>query len=127
MEWLNDVLDKIAKNKGFDINALPPGTRVAVNTCNSLYELIVLGNRRVTAFGGTLPDGGVRFRKPTKLIIAGSTFGGSMLKLNWVGKDMRVEFVPEEGEYAGKTFSTSPVQRVSIEGRDGDWAYTAVS
>lgn len=49
---------------------------------------------------------------PTRCYISGSTWGGSMLKMNHIGVGMHVEIVPQEGPYVGKTITTSSVVRI---------------
>jgi hypothetical protein len=123
MALIEDILKKMAENKGFNINELPVGTKVSVNTKNSLYEFVVLEDRYVSIFGGSLKDGGVRFPKPTKVKILGSTYGGSMIRLDWVGEAMFIEFVIEEGPNKNGTILTSSVRNALIESKNGDWFY----
>jgi hypothetical protein len=46
---------------------------------------------------------------PTKVKIPGSTFGGSMLKVNYVGIGMYMEFYPESYEGGKKCITTSEI------------------
>src|SRR5688572_2789090 len=65
---------------GIDISALPQGTEVVVDTCNSRYRLVILDGWS----GDALVEGGPYFPKETAARINGSTLGGSLLKIRWI-------------------------------------------
>lgn len=110
-----DLFQKLRDNQGFVINDLPAGTKVSVNTKNSLYEFVVIDNRYVSVFGGTKNNDIVRFSKPTKMTVLGSSFGDNTIIFNWVGKGMLIKLIIEEGEEQGKVLLTSPVENLSVE------------
>src|SRR5574343_85503 len=93
---MNNFLDEKIENQkdkhGLYIKNLKSGTKLTIETTNSFYEIEVLDPKQVLLFGGSLPDGKTRFPKPIKAYFHGSTWGGSAIMLDWLGKDMRLEF-----------------------------------
>lgn len=71
---------------GIDTRKLEPGTRVEVQTKNSLYKFEFLDQE-----GQCTIQGGKFFPDPVKIVFPGSTWGGSMLKIGWIGYKMRLE------------------------------------
>lgn len=70
-------------------NVLAEGRALLIQTKNTLYRL----EKRNDGF---FISGSQRFcPTPVKATIHGSTWGGSMLKMNWVGRGMRLEFSTE--------------------------------
>ena len=92
--YLSDDLNKkIVESQlqgGANINQLAPGHVLVVQTRNTQYqicrekngELLIRGNAKYC------PDW-------TKCYVHGSTFGGSMLKMGFVGRGMYMEFSTE--------------------------------
>lgn len=73
-----------AKEKG---NVLAVGRALLIQTKNTLYKL------EKRAEDDFYISGNQRFcPEPTKCSIHGSTWGGSMLKMGWVGRGMHLEF-----------------------------------
>src|SRR5688500_6689474 len=64
---------------GVDISALPQGTELVVDTRNSRYRLVIVDGEGRNA----LVEGGRYFPQETTARIAGSTAGGSRLKIGW--------------------------------------------
>jgi hypothetical protein len=90
---------------GVDVRTLPPGTEVVVDTSNSHYRFVMLdggGSRAVVR-------GGRRFDDCAEVRIAGSTFGGSQLRVGWIEPGMYLELAVD-----GKRLGTSRVRSVSI-------------
>ncbi len=116
-----EIMDAINSIKeGIQVNKLETGTKLFVETRNSVYELVILDeDRKVSVTGGNLVDGGVRYEEPVELFLTGSTWGSSMLKLDWLGKDMCMELC-----YEDRVLTTSPVKNVEIEASDGSWSYS---
>jgi hypothetical protein len=81
-----------------------------VYTKNSTYELII-GNNEVIVQGGKF------FPEPTKAILNGSTWGGSMIKLGWIGYGMCME-IARPGL---SCVTTSPVRDAKIIGPNYDY------
>lgn len=106
---------------GLNMSLLSPKTKLFVETKNSFYEFVVVEAKKVTVFGGTLKDGGIRYPQPASAIFYGSTWGGSMIKVDWLGVGMYMEFKAENEE---KLLRTSVVRKIRIEPADGNWSYT---
>ena len=72
---------------GVYLNDLLPGSGLSIQTRNRVYEMVVLGD------GAALISGHPEFcQAPTRVHIHGSTWGGSMLKMRFVGRGMHLEF-----------------------------------
>lgn len=61
--------------------------RLEVRTRNSVYEIIVLGGGEVMVHGGSF------FPQWTAARLSGSTLGGSVLKMDWIGAGFSMEFL----------------------------------
>jgi hypothetical protein len=92
--------------RGVALQSLAPGTVVTVKTQNTRYRLVVLdgAERRVRISGGWV------FPEVTDVRVAGSTDGGSTLKLGWIGEGFRLELATDLGPV-----TTSPVQSVIVD------------
>lgn len=111
-----------ASRDGLQVDKLEEGTKLTVETMNSVYEIKILETDQplsVEISGGSLRDGNVRYEESVPVYFVGSTFGGSMLKMNWIGKGMCMEFADND-----RVLTTSPVQNVEIEAPDGSWGYS---
>lgn len=120
------ILRAINENRdGIQVDKLEEGTKLSVETRNSIYEMVIVDNDTtdsqifIEISGGTLQDGGVRYEDPVPGFFVGSTFGGSLLKLNWLGKGMCMEFSQED-----RVLTTSRIMNVEIEAPDGSWSYS---
>ncbi len=72
---------------GVFLEELPPATVLEIHTQHHRYTAVLLGRRHA------LLSGHPRYcPEPVLVAIAGSTWGGSMLKLNFVGRGMHLEF-----------------------------------
>jgi hypothetical protein len=72
---------------GVHLRDLPPGSVLSIQTKNRVYEMVVLGDETA------LLSGHPKFcPEPTEVRIHGSTWGGSMLKMKFLGRGMRLEF-----------------------------------
>jgi len=72
---------------GVFLNDLPPSTILKIQTMNHCYTAVLLGGSEA------LLSGHPEFcPEPVQVAIAGSTWGGSMLKLQYVGRGMHLEF-----------------------------------
>ena len=103
---LDGFAEEISQNDGLDIRGAEPLVTVLVRTENSLYRIIPLqaGDTRV------LVQGGQFFPEPTEARFAGSSFGGSFLKMHWIGVGLRMEIYA-----AGQRIVTSEVRRIEIQ------------
>lgn len=72
---------------GIFVKDLPVGKGLRIQTANTLYIL-----RRISDKDYTI-EGNQRFcPKPEACCIHGSTWGGSMIKIGFIGRDMHLEF-----------------------------------
>jgi hypothetical protein len=72
---------------GVFLHDLPPSTVLEIQTMHHCYRAVLLGGSDV------LISGHPEFcPEPVLVAIAGSTWGGSMLKLQFVGRGMHLEF-----------------------------------
>ena len=90
---------------GIHVGEVSPLERLNVRTANSLYEVIVLS----PATGNILVRGGAFFPVFMPARLAGSSLGGSFLKLRSVHVGFRLEFSTDRG-----FIITSPVRSVAI-------------
>jgi hypothetical protein len=95
--------DELA-NDAVCLGRCQPGEKLVVQTCNSTYELIVLRGDK----GEVLVRGGQKFPTFRGVRFAGSTAGGSALKLNTIDIGLRMEF-----HTGDSVVVTSPVVAVS--------------
>ena len=91
---------------GLDIQALPPGTVVHVETRYSTYRLVVVNpdDKRATVTGGRM------FPEPTELRIEGATAGGTAIKAGWVGVGLRLDMTS-----LSSRVTTSVVRSVTVD------------
>ena len=72
---------------GVYLGDLPPSTVLHIQTMNHCYTAVLLGGSEA------LLSGHPEFcPEPVQVAIAGSTWGGSMLKIQYVGRGMHLEF-----------------------------------
>lgn len=96
-----------AECSGISLFDLDPLTEILVETCNSLYRIVVSQRTDV------LVQGGQFFPVTSAARLAGATFGGSMIKLAWIGVGMCMEICGDAGPIV-----TSPVRSIRVVGRD---------
>ena len=72
---------------GVYLGDLPPSTVLQIQTMNHCYTAVLLGGSEAMLSGH--PE---FCPQPVQVAIAGSTWGGSMLKLQYVGRGMHLEF-----------------------------------
>lgn len=89
---------------GVFLSDLPPSTVLEIQTMHHRYTAVLLGGSEA------LISGHPEFcPEPVQVAIAGSTWGGSMLKLQYVGRGMHLEF--RHPQYA-QPIVTSPIQEI---------------
>ncbi len=86
---------------GLAVGELPAITHLRVQTENTLYQFVVLGPRE----SEVLVEGGRFFPVRTRARLEGSSFGGALLKLAWLGVGLRMEL-----RCNGQRIVTSPVR-----------------
>jgi hypothetical protein len=89
---------------GVFLHELPPSTVLQIQTMHHCYTAVLLGGSEA------LISGHPEFcPRPVQVAIAGSTWGGSMLKMQYVGRGMHLEF--RHPEYH-QPIVTSPIQAI---------------
>jgi len=101
---LEGFADEVSAGDGVNLHDLDPLTTLVVHTCNSLYRIIV---SRRTAI---LVQGGQFFPDVTEGQLHGSSVGGSLLKVAWIGVGLRMEICAR-----GQRIVTSPVRAITRE------------
>ncbi len=103
---LDGFIDEVTRPHGVELAELDPFTTLLVRTENSFYRITVTNPRKTEV----LVQGGQFFPESTPACLSGSSFGGSCLKLGWVGIGLRMEF-----HYDGGLILTSPVQSIAVQ------------
>ena len=89
---------------GVFLSDLPPSTVLEIQTMHHCYKAVLLGGSEA------LLSGHPEFcPEPVQVAISGSTWGGSMLKLQFVGRGMHLEF--RHPQYP-TPIVTSPIQEI---------------
>ena len=84
---VNGVIVQSEIEGGVFLHDLPPSTVLEIQTMHHCYRAVLLGG------SDALISGHPEFcPEPVLVAIAGSTWGGSMLKLQFVGRGMHLEF-----------------------------------
>ena len=89
---------------GVSLNDLPPATVLEIQTQHHCYLVVLLSDNKALISGH--PE---YCPEPTQVAIAGSTWGGSMLKRRFVGRGMHLEFC--HPQYPTPII-TSPIQEI---------------
>ncbi len=102
---LDGFAEEATRQGGVDVVELPTLTRLHVRTENTVYQIILLspGESKVLIQGGRF------FAEPTESYLCGSSYGGNLLKVSWVGLGMRIEVMRD-----GRRIVTSSVQSVHV-------------
>ena len=85
---LDGFATEVSQSDGIGLADLDPLTTLLVRTANSLYQIVVVQPRGKTV----LVQGGPFFPQPTHAVLSGSNFGGSLLRVAWVGIGLHMEF-----------------------------------
>jgi hypothetical protein len=93
------------QDSGVQVETLQDMDRILVRTHNSVYELIV----RSGAPGDVMVRGGKFFPTFTRVLLSGSSLGGSFLKRLGIYVGFRMELLLDGG-----TIVTSPVTAISV-------------
>ena len=101
---LNGFVEETGNIRGLYLRDVEPLTTLIVRTRNSRYRIIM---RRDTS---AVVQGGQFFPDATPGRIDGSGFGGSFLKVGWIGIGLRMEIFAD-----GRRIITSPVRDISIQ------------
>jgi hypothetical protein len=90
---------------GVQIDRMEDMQKLAVQTANNLYEIIIIGGHD----GDVLVRGGRFFPELTPAHLAGATLGGSFCKMRGIYVGFRMEFAAN-----GQRIITSPVQTIVV-------------
>jgi hypothetical protein len=94
----------VGNASGIDLRTVDPLTTVLVRTRNSRYRILVRDHT------SAIVQGGAFFAEPTPARIDGSGFGGSLLKVGWIGIGLHMEIFAN-----GERIITTAVRDISIE------------
>ncbi len=103
---LEGFAQEVALTEGVGLAELESLTTLLVRTDNSLYRITVLQPPQPKI----LVQGGRFFPETTEGRLAGSSFGGSFLKMAWLGCGLRMEIYS-----GGQRIVTSPVRSIEIQ------------
>jgi hypothetical protein len=92
--------------EGVILGTLGACDTIQARTRNSDYEIFMLDPKS----GRAMVRGGKYFADPVEATVCGSTFGGCMLKVGWLGVGLRMEIYAN-----GQRTVTSPVQSLRVE------------
>lgn len=100
-----DAWSEAAWDNGVQIDKMEELEKLAVRTRNSLYEITILCGRT----GEVLLRGGKFFPELTPVHLAGSTLGGSFLKMRGIYVGLKMEI-----SHNGQRIVTTPVETIGI-------------
>jgi hypothetical protein len=101
---LDGFVDDLADAPGISLREVESLTTIVVRTHNSQYRLVIMSGT------SAIVQGGAFFPEPTPARIDGSGFGGTLLKVGWIGVGLRMELFTN-----GRRIITSPVRDVTVE------------
>ncbi len=103
---LDGFIAAVSQTDGIGLIDVDAFTTLVVRTDNSVYRITILTPhaREVVVQGGTF------FPERTRACLNGSSFGGSCLKLGWVGLGLHMEF-----HAGGQWIITSHVRAIAVE------------
>lgn len=104
---------------GVFLENLSPSTVLQIETKHHCYTTVVLGGSQALICGHP-----IYCPQPVRVNIAGSTWGGSMLKRRFVGRGMRLEFTHPDYR---TPITTSAIQGIRECGRESDASIAALS
>ncbi len=109
VHWGKGFATEAINKPGLAIRGLEPWSLVDVQTANTLYHLTILDPYESLI----LIQGGRHFADVTEARLSGSSFGGSLLKLHFIGCGMHLEVTTDDMKVV-----TSQVHSVTV--RDSD-------
>ena len=101
---LDGFVNDLAGSPGISLRQVEPLTTIVVRTHNSCYRILITHDTTAIVRGGAF------FPEPTPARIDGSGFGGTLLKVGWIGIGLRMEIFSN-----GRRIVTSPVRGVTLE------------
>lgn len=109
---LNAQLAQSEKDGGLNWNEVPDGLSVQVETSSGSTYLLSKMNGKTYVRGGR---GKFQAPTPVEIVLHGSTWGGSMLKIDFIGIGMRMEF-HVVGPLSHGDILTSTVKTITFQG-----------
>ena len=91
-----------AKGPGIALRQLEPLTELLVHTRNTCYRIVVSHEADIVIQGGSF------FPDPTRAHVEGSSLGGNLLKVGWIGVGLRMEIVAD-----GRRIVTTAVRSIA--------------
>ena len=86
---------------GLALRQLEPLTELVVQTRNTRYRIVVSRDADIVIQGGAF------FPDPTRAHVEGSSLGGNLLKVGWIGVGLRMEIVAD-----GRRIVTTAVRSI---------------
>jgi hypothetical protein len=105
---LDGFVNDLADVPGIYLRNVDPLTTIVVRTHNSCYRILITHDTTALVRGGAF------FPVPTPARIDGSGFGGTLLKVGWIGVGLRIEIFTN-----GRRIITSPVREITLERASG--------
>ena len=104
---LDGFVEAASETDGVGLTDVDTFTTLVVQTDNSVYQITVLQpyKREVVVQGGAF------FPERTRAYLSGSSFGGSCLKLGWVGVGLHMEFLAADRD---QWVLTSHVRSITV-------------
>ena len=96
-----DGFAAVTNGPGVALRQLEPLTELVIQTRNTSYRLVVSRDADIVIQGGTF------FPDPTRAHVEGSSLGGNLLKVGWIGVGLRMEILAE-----GRRIVTTPVRSI---------------
>ena len=103
---LDGFATEVSQTDGIGLADLDPITTLLARTQNSRYQIVVVQPRQKAV----LVQGGPFFPQATRAVLSGSNFGGSLLKVAWVGIGLHMEF-----RAGDQWIITSRVQSITVQ------------
>jgi hypothetical protein len=103
---LDGFVASVSSCDGISLHELEPLTSIVVATRNSRYYITISGGTAIFVQGGRF------FPETTDARLEGSSFGGSFLKVAWIGVGLRMEICSR-----GRRIVTSPVKGITRDYR----------
>ena len=103
---LDGFVEAVSQSQGVGLTDVDVLTTLVVHTENSVYHITILQ----PYMREVLVQGGGFFTARTRACLSGSSFGGSCLKLGWIGVGLRMEFHTDD-----QWIITSHVRSIAVE------------
>lgn len=113
----NELIEEQSEKGGIVVSELSAGTKLEVQTMNTLYKLEITDPEK----GKAIAEGGKLLPEPKEVSVLGCTWGGSMLKVDWIGHQMCLQmFYIRDNETPG-CITTSLIQGAKVIGSNFEY------